>query len=264
MKSAFYESKHGIGADYFTVEQNRDFSFPLHLHRCYEIILLLEGTMRVSVEEEVYEAHGGDMILIKPNRIHSLETVGESRHALCIFSPELIAAVNEPLGQYRLTSPCLRGVGAAYRELFLGLNEGANLATVKGVLYLLCGLFCERLDFTAEESYSGDRLLLRDIFNYVEANVDKPCSLEGLAEELKYAPSYLSRSFSAHVGVPYSTYVRGVKMNRACYLLRNTRESVLDIALRCGFTCLSSFNRCFKQVTGQTPTEYRAAIREEG
>lgn len=44
MNSAFYELKHEISADYFTVERNSNFSFPLHMHRCYEIILLIEGS----------------------------------------------------------------------------------------------------------------------------------------------------------------------------------------------------------------------------
>lgn len=35
MNSAFYELKHEISADYFTVERNSNFSFPLHMHRCY-------------------------------------------------------------------------------------------------------------------------------------------------------------------------------------------------------------------------------------
>ena len=50
MNNAFYELKHEIGADYFTVERNHDFSFPLHMHRCFEIILLLEGSMTVTIE----------------------------------------------------------------------------------------------------------------------------------------------------------------------------------------------------------------------
>ena len=93
MSEFFYELKHDTGADYFTVEHGQDMSFPLHMHRCFEIILITEGHMRVRIEQESYPLEAGDMILIKPNRVHSLETDGSSRHKLCIFSPELIAAV---------------------------------------------------------------------------------------------------------------------------------------------------------------------------
>lgn len=262
MKSTvFYETKHGMGADYFAVERKQDFSYPLHMHRCYEAVMLLEGEMTVRIEKEEYLLREGDLILIKPNRVHSFETQGSSRHVLCIFAPELIAAITEPLTKYRLTSPVLREEDPTVRRLFLTVQEDADIATVKGFLYLLCGHFYRSLDLTAEDTYAKDTLLLRDIFHFVETNTDKPCTLESLAESLKYTPSYLSHFFSANVGMSYNTYVRNVKMNRASYLLRNTRDSVLSIALKCGYTSLSSFNRSFKQLTGMNPTHYRDTLR---
>lgn len=257
-KTVFYEIKHGIGADYFTVERNSDFSFPLHMHRCYEIILLLEGSMRVRIEGQEYRISGGDMIIVKPNRIHSLETVDSSRHILCIFSPELISAVSERMIRYKLTSPVLKNIGPSDRELFMKIEETANIARVKGFLYLICGLFYDQLDLTQEDNSVKDMHLLRDIFLYVESNSNKPCSLEHLAETLGYSPAYLSCFFRTNVGMSYSAYVRSVKMNRACYLLRNTEESIIDISLKCGYVSISSFNRNFRQITGYSPTDYRA------
>lgn len=87
MNSAFYELKHEISADYFTVERNSNFSFPLHMHRCYEIILLIEGSMTIILENQEYIIEAGDMILIKPNFVHGLKTDMTSRHILCIFLP---------------------------------------------------------------------------------------------------------------------------------------------------------------------------------
>ena len=45
--------------------------------------------------------------------------------------------------------------------------------------------------------------------------------------------------------------------NHACYLLKNTGESILEVSLRCGYASLSSFNHSFKQIVGMNPTEYR-------
>jgi AraC-like DNA-binding protein len=56
----------------------------------------------------------------------------------------------------------------------------------------------------------------------------------------------------------YSDYVRNIKISHACYLLRNTHESVIDIAEQCGYASVSSFNRNFKQLTSMSPTQYRA------
>ena len=262
MKEYFYELKHEIGAEYFTVEEDKDLSFPMHMHRCFELILLLEGSMRVRIEREEYEVFAGDMILIKPNRVHSLETVESSRHKLCIFSPELIAAVSPQLKKHPLTSPVIRRVPSPYRDLFEGIRESAPIGGIKGFLYCLCDLYCGLLDTAREECSSGKDHLIRDTLRYVEENVDAPCSLTVIAEALGYSDSYLSRVFNEVVGMPLSFYVRQVKINRACYLLKNTRQSVTDIVSQCGYASVATFNHNFNELIGCSPTEYRK--RSEG
>ena len=257
INTAFYELKHEIGADYLTVERNRDFSFPLHMHRCCELILLLEGSMKVTVEKDEYVIHEGDMIFIKPNFIHGLETETASSHILCIFSPELIAAISESLIKYQFSSPVVRNVPALYRELFEGMREEGSIGRIKGELYLLSSLFYDQLDFTKEDAGIRSKHLLRDIFGYVEKNIGNTCSIQDLGETLQYSPSYLSRFFYTNVGMPYSDYVRNIKISHACYLLRNTSEGVAEIAEQCGYISSSSFNRNFKQMTDCSPTEYR-------
>ncbi len=257
MNAVFYELKHEIGADYFTLEENRDFSFPMHMHRCYEIILMLEGSMKVRIEKEEYRIGAGDMIFVKPNHIHSLETDESSHHLLCIFSPELIAALSEPLIRYRLPSPVLRQIAPIYRELFCDVREDGNIGRIKGFLYLIAGLFYDQLDFSEEDPAARGKHLLRDIFRYVDENISCSCSILDLAEELNYSPSYLSRFFYTNVGMPYSVYVQNIKISHACYLLRNTDGGIAQIAQQCGYISSSSFNRNFKQLTGCSPTEYK-------
>lgn len=86
---------------------------------------------------------------------------------------------------------------------------------------------------------------------------ETPFTLEEVSKELEYSSVYLSRFFHENTGMPYHEYARMVKMNHACYLLKNTSESILEVSLRCGYGSLSSFNRSFKQIVGMNPTEYR-------
>ncbi|MBO5042699.1 MAG: helix-turn-helix transcriptional regulator [Clostridia bacterium] len=257
MNNAFYELKHEIGADYFTVERNQDFSFPLHMHRCFEIILLLDGSMTVTVEKKEYVLNAGDMIFVKPNFIHSLKTSDTSRHVLCIFAPELIAAISDELIKYLLISPVIKNVPELYRQLFEKANENMDIGGVKGFLYTVSDLFYKQLDFSKEDTATRKKHLLQKILLYVDENMGQPCAITDLAKHLDYAPSYLSRFFYTNIGMPYSDYVRNIKISHACYLLRNTRESVIDIAIQCGYFSISSFNRNFKQMTSYSPTEYR-------
>ena len=74
---------------------------------------------------------------------------------------------------------------------------------------------------------------------------------------MTYSQVYLSRFVHENAGIPFRDYVQMVKMNHACWLLKATSESVLDIALRCGYSSASSFNRIFKKLIGMSPQEYR-------
>ena len=108
-----------------------------------------------------------------------------------------------------------------------------------------------------EDDVAKDTILLRDIFVYLENHISEACTLKGMAEDLGYHPAYISRYFAQTAGIPFYTYVQSVKMDRACYLLMNTEDSILSIAIQCGFATLSSFNRTFRMTLGMTPREYR-------
>ncbi len=132
-----------------------------------------------------------------------------------------------------------------------------NIAFTKGALYSLIGLFVDQLDLDAESYYADRHILLGKMIEYVELYKETPCTLGDLSKKLEYSPVYLSRFSHENTGMPYHEYVRMVKMNHACYLLKNTRESILDVSLQCGYSSLSSFNRSFKQIVGVNPTRYR-------
>ena len=259
MSTVFYEIEHGLGTNHFLFERNTDHSFPMHMHRCYEMVLMLDGEMTMQIDKSTYALKAGDLILVKPYRIHSYETQPEKHGTclLCVYSDDLIAAVSGDLSKYKLRTECLKSIPTLYRDLFLHMQGKTDIASVKGFLYTLCSLFCQEIDYTEEDVFSGNSLILRDIFIYIEKNVEQSCTLHELAKELRYNESYLSRMFLKSVGISYSEYVRNVKIDHACYLLRNTRESVFAIAAQCGYSTHSSFNRCFKQLTGLTPQEYR-------
>lgn len=64
----FYESKHPLDADYFQIERGQDFSFPPHIHHCFEIINVTEGKMTVTVSGKSRELCRGEAALVFPNR----------------------------------------------------------------------------------------------------------------------------------------------------------------------------------------------------
>ncbi|MBQ4165586.1 MAG: helix-turn-helix transcriptional regulator, partial [Oscillospiraceae bacterium] len=50
----------------------------------------------------------------------------------------------------------------------------------------------------------------------------------------------------------------GIRIRRACSLLRENTLSITEVALRCGFSDSNYFSRAFRKCCGMTPSQYRS------
>ena len=252
-KAMFYEFKHIGSSDYFVKEYGEDFSFPPHMHLCFELIVILDGEMKVAVDGRDNVLHKGEALLIFPNQLHSLASE-KSRHLLCIFSPDLVRAYSSRTEKLLPESNFF--VPDSYLVNMLDrIAEDSGLITKKGLLYSFCSAFDEIAAYQPRKS--GQNGLLSEIFAFVEQNFMSECTLEDLSAELGYDYAYLSRSFKKAAGISYVSYLNIYRLNKACYLLDNTDKSILQCALEVGYSSLRTFNRNFKNHFAISPAEYR-------
>lgn len=255
----FYEFKHPVSADYFKTETGEDFAFPAHLHHCYEILAVTEGSMHVEVDEHMYELCAGEALLFFPNQIHSMYTEGHSRHILCLFSPNLVSAYNEKVSS-KIPADHRFRPEPFYIEQLRVITEEDSLFTIKGLLYSLCAAFDR--DASYLDTGNTPKILLYSIFKFIEKHYNQSCTLSELAQNTGYDYAYLSRYFKKIVGISYNNYVNQYRISRACYLLQNCEMTILDISNECGFNSLRSLNRNFKEQLGISPAEYRRQVRK--
>ena len=69
-----------------------------------------------------------------------------------------------------------------------------------------------------------------------------------------------ARQFKKHAGRTMSEFLNHLRLQAACRELLESNRSVLEIALSCGFTQISFFNRLFRRLQICSPTEYRARL----
>ncbi len=249
----FYQVHHLGSPDYLKLESGQNFSFPPHLHQCFELILLRSGEMEVTVDGEVFTLTPGVALMIFPNQIHALRST-HSEHLLCIFSPRLVQAFSAKLENRVPTDNRFQPDGYL-AEALARLDTAQSTAEKKGVLYSLCGQFDRQAAYRPRPT---DKVGLLDrIFAFVEERYAGECSLSTLADTIGYDYSYLSRYFKRAVGMSFNTYVNHYRLSHACYLMENNRTSIVQCALDSGYTSLRSFNRNFKQHFGITPAQYR-------
>ena len=253
-----YESNNSFNTDLFKIEEGVDFSFPKHLHSSFEFITVTEGEMTVSVGSTDYLLTVGQALLIFPHQVHSLRSDGHSQHFLCIFSPKLVSAYSG-VSSSKLPGCNLFTPSAAAMSMMLDLSDFGNVSKLKlkGALYSLCADFDSSAIYRERKVNAPD--LLEKIFTFVETEYGKDCSLDALSESTSYHYVYLSRYFKKCIGMSFTEYVNVYRINEACYMLRNGTQSIIEIAMACGFDSLRSFNRNFKKIMLIAPAQYRTA-----
>lgn len=101
--------------------------------------------------------------------------------------------------------------------------------------------------------------LINQIQDYIAVRLDQPLSLERLAERAGLSPYHFHRVFRSVTGEPPSSYVRRLRMEKACRLLRNDEKiNIISIATACGFSTHSAFSKAFKSFYQIDPSGYRS------
>jgi YesN/AraC family two-component response regulator len=84
-------------------------------------------------------------------------------------------------------------------------------------------------------------------------------SLSDLAKRLNTLPNYLSQVINDKEGKNFYDYINNLRIEEFKILVsrpENRKYTLLSLSYDCGFNSKSSFNKNFKKVTGQSPSEY--------
>jgi two-component system, response regulator YesN len=94
----------------------------------------------------------------------------------------------------------------------------------------------------------------------LKRNYNKSFSLQDASKEVFLSYKYLSRVFKEKTGRGFNKYRLELKINSAKQLLKESRDTVSQIAYKVGYHNPDSFMKMFKRITGRTPSEFRANI----
>jgi AraC family transcriptional regulator len=106
-----------------------------------------------------------------------------------------------------------------------------------------------------------DRRRLSRVLDYIEANLESDLTVDHLASIACLSRFHFARAFKVGIGQAPHQYVSAKRLERAKGLLMRSDQSLVDIALALNFSCQANFTRAFRQLTGQTPGQYRRSFR---
>jgi AraC family transcriptional regulator len=154
----------------------------------------------------------------------------------------------------------LSGLLGVVRTELLARGTASGLL-VEGVAQSLAVHLVRRYADAHPPTVSSRRRLtassLRRVVEKMSRRLDRAPDLSALARDVGLSPSHLSRAFHQTTGETPSAYLLRLRMAAACRLLRETDQSVIQVALSVGYATQGHFTQMFRRQVGQTPTQYR-------
>jgi len=157
------------------------------------------------------------------------------------------------------------GITAVYRQFLLGNDwlQPANHLTLSAASSLLLTHLIQHysnVQWRLPVVTGGlAPATLRNVLAYIEAHLAYPITLSDLAGEAALSEFHFARMFRQSMNMAPHQFVMQRRMALAQQLVCYSSRSLSDIAMACGFSSASHFSNRFKQVTGKTPTQLRAA-----
>jgi AraC family transcriptional regulator len=178
------------------------------------------------------------------------------------YTPEFFAAVTASGGPAQFVVPRLppstrliplvAAAEAARDRGDGGELEEAAIRLAAAVADTLCGTSQPR-----RTPSRSDQRRITAVLRRIEQQPNERWSIVQHARDAAMSPYHFLRTFRAVVGMTPHQFVLRTRLNQAAISLRRSRDSIAAIAFDAGFNDLSTFNRRFRRLFGQSPSAYR-------
>lgn len=102
---------------------------------------------------------------------------------------------------------------------------------------------------------------IKRAIDYIDMHINEELTLDNISAIAELSPNYLSNIFREYTGTRLWDYITEKRILVSTRLLiENPTDSIISIAIECGFNNCPNFNRAFKKYTGMTPIKYRNSI----
>lgn len=242
-----------------------------HWHRSVEIFLVLEGELEFFINSTSFPLQAIDFVIVNSNEVHSIKAP-HSNNTIVVQIP--ISYFSDYLREedYAVFSKQSEEDNLQLVQLIVQIyrcyqkKERAYALKVRGLFYELLYLLVTRFMKMEEDQGSIRRKRRLDklsrITSYIKKNYNQELTLESVADEFGFSPTYLSRMFKRYADVSYKTYLLDLRTEYGFREMMNTDHSLSDVALNNGFSDSRAFAKAFMKRYGMLPSEYRKSMQK--
>ena len=149
-----------------------------------------------------------------------------------------------------------------FDEIFNNLSKGYHDENLEYVNFCFGHLLATFIyaNKTSDDIADESNPVVRRAINYLEKNLNKKLSLNQLADEVGYSPTYFTTLFKKETNYSPISYFSHLKIVKACELLDYTRMKVKEISFHLGYSDPYYFTKDFKKKMGMSPRNYRNRV----
>ena len=110
----------------------------------------------------------------------------------------------------------------------------------------------------SENDRTSERI--KKVKEFTQSHYARTITIDMIADHVGMNRSSFCTFFKKATGQTYITYLNKLRVDRACYLLRQGSFNITEVCYMVGFNDVPYFNRCFKNNRGMSPKEYAEGL----
>lgn len=244
-----------------------------HLHREFELILVLHGDVTIKIKQEIYNLSSGSSVIFNPNQPHEIKSDNNSSLILCVqispkfcsdYFPNMSNLVfdtfnirqNASNDTYKYIQSLTLKLGYFYYKKRNGY-EFSCMSIINQLFSIFLDILPYHIISDEEKRFNQIKIeRLNRILNYIDENYMYKLKLSHIAERENLSVSYLSHFIKDNLNESFQEYINNHRFNQAKKLLLTTDMKLIDICMECGFSDYRYLYKVFKENYNCTPKEY--------
>lgn len=265
-----------------------DKDVPMHLHADFsELVIVMNGTAMHQVDNDSYFIKKGDVFVLGDDVKHGYTFTNKLEICNIMFQPRMLLDsdydVRKLSGFHALfvIEPYLTKKHEFQSRLSLNLQHFEEIHALTDTMlreydshapgrntilfsyFMILVTLLSRFYALPSHETQTNAINIAQSVSYIENNFTENISIDELADISHLSARHFTRLFTASYHITPGNYILSLRMQYACQLLKNTPETISEIALMTGYSDSNYFSRQFHKFYGISPREYRNNYRAE-
>lgn len=247
----------GITVNYFVIKTcSENWKISRSTFKSHGLVLILSGDADYKINDINYHAKAGQMVFFTPGCTREAVTKAGMRCIALDFNLENKEGLHFPPLKDFTFSDELKALIYGFERNWLLKPEGYEVKCAGQLLHILY----ELMDFKVD---TNTNIQVERMKRYITDHLDRHFTVAELSTYVQLNPVYCGALFKEHTGLTILSYANTIRIQKASILLEEKDMNLSDIAESCGFSDVYYFSKTFKEIKGQSPSDYRRNLLKQ-